>query len=464
MKFRGGYNIFLEGRPLREVCLLPEPDMFYLALRSARFTFSEICVKDGTRVRSGELLAYDPNNHKVPLLAPRKGDVQLDTVKGHIILSDISPAEAEADVSAEGPMHISGGKGTAVTNAQKLLDLGAWQFFSDAYSGLLPDPRVVPQAVLVSTLSLEPFLARGDVQLHHHLLDFTRGLEHIQSLLEYQPIYLVMPHIRSSLASKVKEQIRGYAWVRIIEIPLKYPYDNFSILARRLGLGRSDGPVWSVRTEGVLAVDRALTYSRPCLDRMVSIGGPMARSAVHVRVTAGYPVKRIVDMYAEGGEVRVLDGGILTGRSLDFQEQGLDTECTGLTFLGEHEKREFLGFMRPGWDRRSYSWCFLSGFRKDFPERLDTAMRGELRACIACGFCEKVCPAGIMPHLIHKYLYRSLIEEAEEARADLCIRCGLCSFVCPSKIELRQQIADAQDLIGREKAELGGVNVRKDSA
>jgi len=58
-----------------------------------------------------------------------------------------------------------------------------------------------------------------------------------------------------------------------------------------------------------------------------------------------------------------------------------------------------------------------------------------------------------MPYLIHKYLYRDLIEEAEEARLDLCVRCGLCSFVCPSKIELRKQFIEAQKLIVKEKEE-----------
>jgi Na+-translocating ferredoxin:NAD+ oxidoreductase RnfC subunit len=65
-----------------------------------------------------------------------------------------------------------------------------------------------------------------------------------------------------------------------------------------------------------------------------------------------------------------------------------------------------------------------------------------------------VCPADITPHLIHKYLYRDLIEEAEEARVDLCVECGLCTVVCPSKIDLVKQIIDAKVLIAKEKEEI----------
>jgi Na+-transporting NADH:ubiquinone oxidoreductase subunit A len=141
---------------------------------------------------------------------------------------------------------------------------------------------------------------------------------------------------------------------------------------------------------------------------------------------------------------------------------GIDTECRGLTVLPELQEREFLGFIRPGWDRSSYAACYLSSLRDKFRERLSTGLHGEGRPCISCNFCEDVCPAGITPHLIHKYLYRDLIEEAEQARVDLCIECGLCSYVCPSKIDLRSQIIDSKVLIAQEKEEIRKEQLRQE--
>jgi len=59
-----------------------------------------------------------------------------------------------------------------------------------------------------------------------------------------------------------------------------------------------------------------------------------------------------------------------------------------------------------------------------------------------------------MPHLIHKYLYQDMIEQAEQVRLDLCVGCGLCSFVCPSKIELRDQFVQAQQMLKKQNKEL----------
>jgi Na+-transporting NADH:ubiquinone oxidoreductase subunit A len=197
-------------------------------------------------------------------------------------------------------------------------------------------------------------------------------------------------------------------------------------------------------------MDRALTRSRACDVRIVSLGGPSVVCAGHLKAMVGYPVREILGPRVRGEPLRVINGGVLTGRALPAEQMGLDAECEGLTVLPEHTAREFLGFMRPGGDRRSYSNCFASLLHEPAAEALTSALRGERRACISCGFCEEVCPARIMPHLIHKYLYQDEIEEAESAGLSLCVRCGLCSFVCPSKIELRAEFEEAQDVIQSE--------------
>lgn len=295
MRFKGGYNVLLHGRPDPTVKVMPEQKMLYLPLRNRRFRFSDLRVEEGQHVGAGDALARDLENHGVPLLAPRAGNVRLDAVADHIVLEDIAKEQERADVDEQEIQHISRKFGSAGIKRYKLLMLGAWQFLYDVHTGTLPDPLGTPQALIVSTISLEPFTARGDAQLHTRLLNFTRGLEHLQSLLEYQPIYLVIPNIKSEFADLIRNHIRGYAWVKMVEIPLTYPYDDFAILARVLELPRNKGPVWAMRTEGVLAIDRPLTLSKPCLVRLISVGGTGVISPAHIKVMTGYPLKPIID-------------------------------------------------------------------------------------------------------------------------------------------------------------------------
>ncbi len=451
LRSKGGYQILLKGKPSGVVEVLPEPDVLFLPLQSRRFTFSEVSVEEGTHVHPGQVLAKDPKNYSVPLLAPRAGEVRLDLVQDHIVLENVSPLAEEPEHPLEQDLHIPREMGSAGMKRYKLLALGAWQFLQDAHTGELPDPLGTPRAVIVSTVDLEPFVSRGDVQMRKRLSSFTRGLEHLQSLLEYQPIYVVMPESESEFALRFRDLLRGYVWVQPILIPLRYGLDRPAVVAQQLDLKQEpEQPVWALGVGGVMAIDRALTLSRPCNVRIVSIGGPAIEDGVHLKALPGYPLKAILDSRLSVTPARVISGGVFTGRPVGAEQMGLGAECTGLTVLPEHTQREFLGFTRPGWRRRSYSKCFLSAFRSRFEEGLTTALGGEQRACVSCGLCEEVCPARIMPYLVHRYLYADEIEEAERVGLHLCVRCGLCSFVCPSKIELREQFVEAQEMIRGE--------------
>ena len=97
-------------------------------------------------------------------------------------------------------------------------------------------------------------------------------------------------------------------------------------------------------------------------------------------------------------------------------------------------EREVLAFVQPGFNKRSYSNTFASFFKPLFNEKFTTALRGEARPCVFCGFCENVCPVGIIPHLIYRYLDHDRPEDAYRVEFDKCIDCGLCSYVCVSKI------------------------------
>ena len=452
MKTRGGYTVNLEGKPAKEIQNLREPTVLHLPLRTTRFNFSELHVREAESVMQGMILASDPGNHGIPLLAPRSGIVSLARNPGHVTLEGL-----KSDAPKQGfdypPAYVEAeGLDPRDRTIQKLIRKGAWQFFSDAFTGQVPDPAAIPQAVIISTVNLEPFSVRGDVQLESRLHNFLRGLEQLQPLLEYQPIHLVFPIFRSALGVKIRAIARGIAWIRLHEIPLLYPHDHPRILARRLGLKSADGIVWSLRTEGVLAVDSAITYDQAVTKRLMAIGGPAVGNRTHFAAIPGYPMDLLREQFGVQEPSRLINGGVLTGTALGSETLGLDSEMQNLTALPATVKRELLAFMRPAFGKRSYSRTFGSVIRGPFQERLSIALRGEHRPCIACGFCAEVCPVWLLPSVIHRQIFADDLDAAEKSRPDLCVGCGLCSFVCTSKIDLRQEILDLNETLRRESA------------
>ena len=453
MKPRGGYNVNLIGGPSGVVEKLSPPEKLCIPLHSRHLKFSELRVADGDSVSSGQTLAVDPEAFSVPLLAPCGGTAGLSRLDGHIVIENLNcPPDPAPD--PELPTHVPYDSGQAAEKRRKLLELGAWQFVSNARTHQVADPDGTPSAVIVSTVHLEPFVARGSAICTGSINELVRGLEHLQSLLEYQAIHLVLPNVKLELAQDIQKTIRGHAWLKLSEVPLqmRYPFDNQTLLARHLGLfTEGDETVWFIPAAGVIAFDRALTLNRPCTSRIISLAGPVVKDPLHLEVPVGYPIDKIIaGRLTQDDNVRVVNGGILTGTQITEDQAGIDTECSGLTVLETPTVREMFGWLRPGGDRRSFSKCFTSTLKGEFDENLSTSLRGEGRPCVACGQCVTVCPAGIMPNAIHKYLFSDELEQAQRLRTDLCAECGLCSYICPSKIDLYDELVRAKVRIAEE--------------
>jgi Na+-transporting NADH:ubiquinone oxidoreductase subunit NqrA len=457
MRFSGGHDILLKGEPERGLTGTREAAILNIPLSSRRFTFSEVCVEDGAQVKQGDVLARDPGNFGIPLLAPRSGTVKLDPGMTEIVLEGTS-------VSG-GPVSDAGSD-----VREKLARLGAWQYFSDAQTYRLPDPAGAPAAVIVSSVRLEPFTAATEVLLEEKVPNFVRGLEHLHGMLgDDIPIYLVvpsdefdipdlkakifsLPYEGTALRALTGQVAARCPWVRCVPVPLRYPFGKPKVAAQKLDL--ESELVWATDVEGVLAVDQALSRSEAVVGRTISVGGPAAKNPTHVEAPVGYPMKFILSAAGvEGEEVRVINGGALTGDALDEKQVGLDTECNGITVIPECTKREFLAWANPGFTKHAFMNAFASLIYPFFRESYTTGLRGERRPCISCAACEFVCPARLMPYLIYRYVDNGRIDDAVKIGLQRCVNCGLCTQVCTSKLEHRKTFVGAQQALLDEAAE-----------
>jgi Na+-translocating ferredoxin:NAD+ oxidoreductase RnfC subunit len=65
-------------------------------------------------------------------------------------------------------------------------------------------------------------------------------------------------------------------------------------------------------------------------------------------------------------------------------------------------------------------------------------------ACVGCGRCEQVCPSGLNPAYINRFMERGYTAQLRRFDAHLCVGCGTCAYICPSRLDLVRTMGKAK--------------------
>jgi Na(+)-translocating NADH:ubiquinone oxidoreductase A subunit len=451
MKIHGGYLPKIIGRPSSNVDEIPLPQRLTVDLRRGGISYTPL-VRDGQAVEFGETLAETSvDMHRLCLPAPAAG----------VVAFHDDTAVALADLQGE----VSPGTGfqpERVSREQTIKALsegGVWPFFWSSKTGGMASAGddELPQAIVVNVVISEPFRTRGKVILRRSWNRIVQGIKFLPRLMaDYGTIYIVLTEVRDPIAQMMYSDLAGFAWIRFRPVPLLYPVENPRVLHHMLQKSEAsidkDSKIWITDVQGIEAVGACLADGIPVHQRVVVASGPGHSNPRHLSVRVGTPIGAFSGI-GDDRQVKTLRGGVFTGEPVKSGEDAVQYDDDGFFFLPEATDREFLSFLRPGFDRTSYFRTFASSLLGGSDRRISNSLRGERRPCISCGACERVCPARILPQVLHRYIHRELYEEAEKAGLHLCVECGLCSHVCPSKLELLRQFEGAKALLEAEREE-----------
>lgn len=458
MKFRGGYTPKISGRPLSTVEESPFPERLFVSLERGGLSYVPV-VRAGQKVGFGDPLAeVKVDGGTLQLPSPASGKVaKTGEINQTIILEELSPDTATSRFKAYRPERI-----TDADTREVLSKAGIWPFFWSSRTGGLPalSESEKPKAIVMNCVLAEPFRARGRVIIRRSWSRIMQGIRFLPRLLaDYGRVEIILTHVHDPVARQMYADLAGYAWVRLHPVPVTYPIENplilIKILRKAVPFFKAGDTIWLIDVQGIEALGACLAEGMPLHQRVVTTGGPGAASPKHHSVRVGSPVSLLSPKKGDLEKVHILRGGLLKGVPLDSGADGVQYDDDAFFYLPEVSTRQFLGFLRPGFDRTCYAPCFATRLTGGADRHISILLRGERRPCIACGLCEKICPAQIMPQILHRYLYRDALEEAEKAGLERCVDCDLCTYVCPSKIELQKQFSETRQRLRMERGEEG---------
>jgi Na+-transporting NADH:ubiquinone oxidoreductase subunit A len=449
MKIPGGYRMRITGHPSAVVGEAPLAPRLILDLTRNGLRYAPVR-QPGDTVKQGEQLAECRIGESTLCLpSPVSGYIDVGGDDATLCLR-----VTEHGREGMGAVRLNPDRVPAGAVRQALVRNGLWPLLWSSARRGMPDPDrdEAPAAIVVNTLFGEPFRTQGSVVLRRSWGRVVQGLQFLQHLTRaYGMIHFVLPEQDDPMEHLMREDLAGHAWIHFHRAPLKYPVENRRILDAAIRnvqpqLDR-DCVLWIVDVQGLEAIGACLGEGSTPTRRVVCVAGPAMPAPRHLSVEIGTPVADLIPQRCLSDDILVLRGGLFNGTPIDPRVTGVQYDDDAFFLMPRTRRREWLTFLHAGSSRRSALPCFFSNLVGVPDKQVSSLLRGERRPCIACGLCETVCPARIMPQLLHRHLYAGKLDRAEQDGLDGCVDCGLCTYVCPSKIDLHHEFRTAREEI-----------------
>jgi len=179
----------------------------------------------------------------------------------------------------------------------------------------------------------------------------------------------------------------------------------------------------------IYAIERAVAHNEPLFSHVLTVSGDAVENPGNFIVRDGTCFRELVEACGGvkgDGPRKVLSGGPMMGFAVGTLDVHVQKTTNGITMLSADEV-----------------------------EQAQAAMT----ACLHCGRCTTVCPAGLLPQLMAEAAEIKDYERYEKKLYGLeCVACGSCTYICPAKRPLTQTFKQtkAEIMAIKRAAQAGG--------
>ncbi|MGB9788069.1 MAG: electron transport complex subunit RsxC [Dictyoglomus turgidum] len=287
-----------------------------------------------------------------------------------------------------------------------------------------PPPEKKIDTVILNGAECEPYLT----------IDYRLMLEKPELIIEGLHILMYVLGVKRGIIGiednkkDAVEVLKKYADsdIEIVTLPTKYPQGSEkhlikAVLGREVpsgGLPMDVGVV--VNNVGTaVAIAEHFRTGLPLISRGVTVTGEGVNSSKNLEVLIGTPVIKLIEYVGgfKGKPGKILFGGPMMGVAIYDLNTPIVKGTSGVVV-----------------------------FPEDKVEYYDPI------PCVRCGKCLEVCPMGLMPTTLARYVKKGKLVEAEELGILDCIECGSCNYICPSRRPLLQWIRVGKtDILARRR-------------
>ena len=459
-KISGGYDFKqFKGQPSSELVIPELPEYLFVPLCRTDFGVPPL-VRNGESVRAGQIIWQDDISISSPVHSPVDGVVEsiltMDYLGEQINVAKISSNTSDSFEKVPGA--ISDWNDLSNKELENILYLSGTASLGSGGIPTRHGSSVIKSAdvkhIIVQSADAEVY----DPDISLFLEDdgakkFAEGLSILSKIMDQADIHVAISKNTSTWFQVIDNAVSDDLSLIFHKVKPNYPQNHDSVLIKTVldidlpaGYRGVNKGVVILGIQDVCQVYEAVVQGKPLMERVVALSGPVFNDRPHLRLKIGTLVSDAVKgrlTLEDREDVRFINNSVLSGEIIGF-ESPIGRNCEVLIALEEKRGQELMFFARPGFKKDSFLNTFLA---KILPLKKNTSanLHCERRACLSCGFCQNVCPAGILPNVLFPYVERDRLDEtAVQYGIFKCIDCNLCSYVCTAKIPVAAYLKEGK--------------------
>lgn len=443
IKIRKGLDLPIAGAPAQSISNGHEVDT--VAVIGTDFVGMKptMAVKEGDRVKLGQLLFTDKKNPALRVTAPGSGTVREINRGARRVLQSVVIAlegDGEEQFAAFNDAELASIGRDRI--AEQLIKAGLWSALRTRPYSKVPLADATPNAIFVTAIDTNPLAAAPALVIDERKQDFVNGLR-ILTQLTQGPVHLcTAPGVEIPACDGVTTHtFSGPHPAGLVGTHMHF-VDPVSASKQN----------WHIGYQDVLAYGKFFTTGSIPVERVVALGGPQVTAPAVIRTRVGADLTQLLAGVTAAGENRVISGSVLSGRNAAGPLGYLGRYHNQVCVIEEGRERHFIHYMSPGADRHSNLPIYLSSLSKGRRFSMNSSTNGSERAMVPVGNYESVMPLDILP----TQLLRSLIVgDTQMAQRLGCLELdeedlALCTYVCVGKYEYGPILRDNLTRIEKE--------------
>ena len=444
IKLRKGLDINLKGKAFGEKTPLKACAEYALTPDAFVGMIPKVVVKAGDIVKAGDALFVNKQYPDVKFASPVSGQVS-EVVRGERrkVLCVKIKADAEQQFTDFGKKDVANLDGEEVKEA--LLEAGLFGYIDQLPYAVSTTPEAKPKAIFVSALRDKPLATDFEVELQGNEQDFQTGLTALSKMA------------KTYLGIGAKQTADALVNAKDVEVTVfdgKCPAGNVGVQVNHLDPVNKGEVVWTVDPTAVIFFGRLFNTGKVNLTRTVAVCGDQVKKPCYLDVLVGTPLGFILNGNVEEGNVRIINGNVLTGTKAT-KDDYLGAHTSEVTVIAEGDQAdEILGWIMPRTKQFSVNRSYFSWLCGKKQYALDSRIKGGERHMIMSGEYDKVLPMDIYG----EYLIKSIIAEDIDKMEQLGIYevapedFALAEFVDSSKLELQKIVRNGLNMLRKENA------------